>query len=172
MFHVSVTRYAPNKLSKIAWKQIENGAPELFIFLQTFSFHVDEYELMIEFYAEKLRSGQSSTFSIACDWLNHEVPNRWKLRLAFRGLIEIFPRYKNNETITWYENWEGFIYRYCCKIAILLTSLTTRNAILIKQKIIGNREKYTLEESFQCQEKIMLLQSWLWVMLKCQKHNI
>ena len=114
MFHVSVIRYAPNKLSKIAWKQIENGAPELFIFLQTFSFHVDEYELMIEYYAEKLRSGQSSMFNIACDWLNHEVPDRWKLALAFyrKGLTEIFPRYKNNETITWYENWEGFIYRY------------------------------------------------------------
>lgn len=73
---VSVVRYAPNKLSKISWKQIENGAPELFIFLQTFSFHVDDYELMTDFYAMKLRSGQKSMFQIACDWLKHEVPNR------------------------------------------------------------------------------------------------
>ena len=57
----------------------------------------------------------------------------------------------------------------CGETATLLTSLTTRNAFL---KNIGNLEKYSLEESFQCQEKIMLLQSWLWVMLKCQKNNI
>ena len=57
----------------------------------------------------------------------------------------------------------------CSETATLLTSLTTRNAIL---KNIGNLEKYSLEESFRCQEKIMLLQSWLWVILKCQKNNI
>ena len=44
------------------------------MFLQSFSFRVDDYEEMIDFYGQ--RTEQQSIFRIACDWLLHEVPNR------------------------------------------------------------------------------------------------
>ena len=104
IFNICVSvRYAPNKLSKISWKQIENGAPELFIFLQTFSFHVDDYELMIDFYAQKMRSGQKSMFHIACDWLNHEVPNRCEKTFEVYLSSIIFPQIQEqrNHIMVW-----------------------------------------------------------------------
>jgi len=42
-------------LSKIAWKEIENGAPDLFSFIQSFSFRIDDYNDLMRFYARHRR---------------------------------------------------------------------------------------------------------------------
>ena len=48
--------YSPNKLAKIVWKQIENGAPRLFSFIQRFAFRVDEYSELLLYYNTHHRS--------------------------------------------------------------------------------------------------------------------
>ena len=89
---VSANRYAPNKLSKIAWKEIENGAPDLFSFIQSFSFRIDDYNDLMRFYAQHRRfdvkmdlpesyvaavcRSKKSMSELACDWLHHEKSNR------------------------------------------------------------------------------------------------
>ena len=42
-------------MSKIAWKEIENGAPDLFSFIQSFSFRIDDYNDLMRFYARHRR---------------------------------------------------------------------------------------------------------------------
>ena len=42
--------YTPNKLAKIVWRQIENGAPGLYSFIQRFSFRVEEYTELLQYY--------------------------------------------------------------------------------------------------------------------------
>ena len=72
-FVPNFSRYSPNKLSKLAWKQIETGAPDLFSFLQGFNFRVEEFYALLKFYA---RNKQFPTAKVACDWLHHLVTNR------------------------------------------------------------------------------------------------
>ena len=43
-------------LVKIVWKQIENGAPRLYSFIQRFAFRVDEYTELLKFYNTQHRS--------------------------------------------------------------------------------------------------------------------
>ena len=84
--------YSANKLTKIIWKQIENGAPDLFSFLERFVFSYKDYEKLLEFYNDQVEENNLlSTEQIACKWLKHKVP-------------------QNKGGMTdWYNQWHGNI---------------------------------------------------------------
>ena len=69
--------YSANRLTKIAWMEIENGAPDLFSFLERFVFSYRDYEKLLEFYNKETENNNLLTNEqIACEWLKHKVP--WK----------------------------------------------------------------------------------------------
>ena len=84
--------YSANKLTKIAWKQIENGAPDLYSFLERFVFSYQDYDKLLEFYNHKAAKHPSlTTEQIACKWLKHKVPG------------------KRGNMTAWYNRWHGHI---------------------------------------------------------------
>lgn len=86
--------YSANKLTKIAWKQIQNGAPDLYSFLERFVFSYKDYDKLLQFYNNETEKHASlSTEQIACKWLKHRVPDKSK----------------TNSTTSWYNKWHGHI---------------------------------------------------------------
>ena len=93
--------YSANKLTKIAWKQIENGAPDLYSFLERFVFSYKDYDKLLEFYNSKTEKHPSlTTEQIACKWLKHKVPG------------------KSGNMTYWYNKWHGHIKRRKKKLYI------------------------------------------------------
>ena len=78
----------------------------------------------------------STLLAIGCT-MKYQI-GEWKLDntdSVFYMVIFILTRYKKNETITWYENWEGFIHRYLFHNATLMTSLLKRSVFLLKMPL-------------------------------------
>ena len=84
--------YSANKLTKVVWKQIENGAVELQEFLERFIFTYKDYENLLKFHKTELEMDSSVTMKeIACKWLKHQV------------------RQQSGNTKEWYTQWNGHI---------------------------------------------------------------
>ena len=95
--------YSANKLTKVAWKQIQNGAPDLYSFLERFVFSYQDYDKLLQLYNEEIEKHSSlTTRQIACKWLKHRVPDKSK----------------KNGTNSWYNTWHGHIKKKKKKLYI------------------------------------------------------
>ena len=62
------------------WKPVQNRAPDLFNFIENFSFDWGEYVALLELYTRLAgagRAGEQLIRQVACAWLNHliELPD-------------------------------------------------------------------------------------------------
>jgi len=66
--------YSPHRLAKVVWKYMENGAPSLFSFLESFSFNYTEFVDLLKMYNMMTRKDPNvSIRKIACQWLLHNI---------------------------------------------------------------------------------------------------
>ena len=66
-------------MTQVVWKPVQNRAPDLFNFIENFSFDMGEYVAVLERYTELVtKSGagekeEEVMWRAACDWLRHDI---------------------------------------------------------------------------------------------------
>lgn len=63
-------------MTQVVWKPVQNRAPDLFNFIENFSFDWGEYVELLGLYTELANSSEVEEdvmWSAACSWLKHDV---------------------------------------------------------------------------------------------------
>ena len=79
---------------QVVWKPVQNKAPDLYNFIENFSFDWGEYIDLLEMFNEA-EDGESHMEDVACAWLNHEVVSH---------SLDHFSQEKTEYTQPWYRN--------------------------------------------------------------------
>ena len=73
-------------LPQVVWKPVQNKAPDLYNFIENFSFDWGEYITLLDMFnqADETEDQEDLLERVACAWLNHEVvsPSRDHLGLT------------------------------------------------------------------------------------------
>ena len=88
--------FTANRLAKVAWKPVQNRAPELFNFIENFSFEYEEYMELLELYNHMVAMEKSTNLEkIACEWLKHNHTSH---------LYDPFTKHRQARSQAWYKN--------------------------------------------------------------------
>ena len=88
--------FTANRLAKVAWKPVQNRAPELFNFIENFSFEYEEYMELLELYNHMVDMKKSTNLEkIACEWLKHNHTSH---------LYDPFTKHRQARSQAWYKN--------------------------------------------------------------------
>jgi len=88
--------FRANRLAKVAWKPVQNRAPELFNFIENFSFEYEEYIELLDLYNNMSKTNNFTTMDqIACRWLRHNHTSH---------LYDPLTNQKKARTQAWYKN--------------------------------------------------------------------